>query len=1369
MHPNVVIGKMDNLCLHCHALKFKKEPPGMCCSSGKVILSSINEPPEPLQSLVSGTTPLSKHFLENIRKYNSCFQMTSFGATQISDNNGFMPTFKVQGQIYHQIGSLLPMPEEDSKFLQIYFMGDKEKEIDRRCAIHQATKRAIIADLQRFLHEHNYLIKLFKHALDQMPSNDYQVVICPDKTPANEHERRFNAPNVDEIAIVMIGSENEKRDIIVRRQDSSLKRVAETHRLYDALQYPLLYWSGQDGYHFQLKQMNPETGEPTNKKVSSKSFYAHMLMIRANQANYILKCGKLFHQFIVDSYAKIESERLLFIRLNQKQLRAESYIHLRDAITNEGNVADIGQTVILPASYMGSPRHMHEYAQDALAYVRKYGRPDLFITFTCNPNWTEIVELLLPGQRAADRHDITARVFKQKLMSLINVITKSLLFGEVRCWLYSVEWQKRGLPHAHILIWLKTKILPIQLDNIISAEIPDPNVDSALFNIITKHMIHGPCGKNNLRSPCMKDKRCTKKYPREFIQETQTGNDGYPLYRRRKPENGGHTFVIKLKGVDTIIDNRWVVPYCPVLSKMFNAHINIEYCHSIKAIKYVLKYVHKGNDMAIIGLSSKNPNDEITQFQTGRYISSNEAVWRILGFNIHERYPAVQHLTVHLENGQRVYYTAENAKEKVTNPKNTTLTAFFQLCRTDPFAKTLYYHDVPKYYTWNTTKSEFFRRKQGKSVPEFAGIYESDTIGRVYTVHPNNAECYYLRLLLHTTKGPNSFMDLKHVNGEICETFRDACLKLGLLENDQHWENSLNEAVLTRHPQQIRELFAIILSLCAPADPVKLWEQFKESLSEDILRQIRIANQDIDIQFTDDIFNEALIMIEQKCISISNKTVLELGLPAAKYNQNNITNKDLLRERNYNVEELQTFVENQKRLLVDDQKVAFETIMNQFQRKKGGIVFLDAPGGTGKTFLLNLILAAVRSKNEIALAVASSGIASTLLSGGRTAHSTFKFPININQTEKPSCNIGKRSNMAAVLKLCKLIVWDECTMTHKKLLEALDRLLRELHEIDKPMANVLIVLSGDFRQTLPVVPRSTPADEINACLKASCLWKYVKKIELRTNMRVHLLNDSTARTFSKQLLSIGNGEYPSDPITKEISFPSNFCHIENSQNELIKRIFPNIKQNFKNHQWLYERAILTPKNDDVNKINQQILNHLPGEMVQYKSIDTVIDENETLNFPTEFLNSLEPPGMPPHILNLKIGAPLMIIRNINQPKLCNGTRVVIKNLTPNLIEATIISGKYKGENVLIPRIPMITTDSSIEFKRLQFPVRLAFAITINKAQGQTLKFAGISLETPCFSHGQLYVGCSRVGTPKNLIIYTPNGKTINIVYPLALK
>lgn len=129
----------------------------------------------------------------------------------------------------------------------------------------------------------------------------------------------------------------------------------------------------------------------------------------------------------------------------------------------------------------------------------------------------------------------------------------------------------------------------------------------------------------------------------------------------------------------------------------------------------------------------------------------------------------------------------------------------------------------------------------------------------------------------------------------------------------------------------------------------------------------------------------------------------------------------------------------------------------------------------------------------------------------------------------------------------------------------------------------------------------------------------------------------------------------------------------------------------------------------------------------------------------------------------------MLLRNINQPKLCNGTRLAVKKLLNNLIEATILTGKFKGEDVLIPRIPMIPNDLPFNFKRLQFPVRLAFVMTINKSQGQSLEVCGLNLEDSVFSHGQLYVACSRVGKPSALFIYAMDGKTKNVVYPRALQ
>ncbi|XP_054085138.1 uncharacterized protein LOC128921444 [Zeugodacus cucurbitae] len=284
--------------------------------------------------------------------------MTSFGTTKLVREN-FLPTFKIQGQIYHKAGSLLPVSDSDYKFLQIYFMGNSSQEINLRCAHNNLVKRSIVAQLQNLFHEHNQLVKLFKSAIDMMPSDDHKNVIRADKTPVGQHAGRFNAPTIDEVAIIVVGENLESRDIVLHRRNNKLQRIKETHRSYDALQYPIL-------------------------------------------------C----HKYVVDMYVKIETERLTFIRLNQTKFRSEEYIHLRDAINSDGNAENVGRMTILPATYIGSPRHMHEYAQDAMSYVR---------------------------QSPIYRHDIIARVFRQKLKSLMDFIVKHCVFGETRCWMYSVE------------------------------------------------------------------------------------------------------------------------------------------------------------------------------------------------------------------------------------------------------------------------------------------------------------------------------------------------------------------------------------------------------------------------------------------------------------------------------------------------------------------------------------------------------------------------------------------------------------------------------------------------------------------------------------------------------------------------------------------------------------------------------------------------------------------------------------------------------------------------------------------------------------------------------------------------------------------
>lgn len=1365
---SVDLGAFNKVCTHCNAVTWKDESKGICCSSGKIKLPDVADPPEPLLSLITGRHPSSKTFLSEMRRYNSAFQMTSFGANIITDGQ-FLPTFKVKGQVYHLAGSLLPSLPNDHKFLQIYFVGDHHEQATVRCNRIPNLDFNLVSSLQGMLHEHNTIVRSFLTAVEQAPPNEnFEVVIYADKTPAGQHRGRYNAPTTDEVAVIISGQEFGRRDIVLHSRDGgALKRISELHRSYDALQYPLMFCRGEDGYSIAIPQVDPVTRAPqfdpitgvSHKTVSSMSFYAYRIMVKIDNLNILHRFGALFNQFLVDMYAKIETERLMFLKNNQKQLRAEEYIHLQDAIRTDGNLNNLGRLFILPSSFTGSPRYMHEKNQDAMTYVRHYGRPDLFITLTCNPNWTEITSNLLFGQKAHNRHDIVARVFHLKVKKFMDLLRKEKLFGTVRCFMYTVEWQKRGLPHTHTLVWLQNKIRANEIDSVISAELPSVTEDPELHELVKKHMMHGPCGRLNESSPCMKSGRCTKRYPKAFISQTRTDTDGYPTYRRRRPEEGGTTAT---RG-SIQLDNRWVVPFNPVLLRTFNAHINVELCSSVKSIKYICKYVNKGSDQATYAI--ENQQDEILIFQSGRYISSSEAVWRILSFDIHERDPTVIHLAVHLENGQRVYFTAANAQQVAQNPKESTLTAFFKLCAVDPFAAALYYNEVPSFYTWSRNK--FRRRRQGTPVDGHPGVFKSTALGRVYTVHPNNAECYYLRMLLHSIRGPTSFESLRTVNGVVHERYQAACRDMGLLEDETHWSETLTDAAVSTSPTSLRDLFCIMIVFCNLSDPMALWNTHRDDLSEDVLQRIRRLHPAIQVDYSDDIYNEALVLLNNKVLSLCGKSIKNFGLPEPQQ-AGDTTNLEYIRETTYNAAELAQYTGENEPKLTAEQKRIFLKILDSVEHNSGKGFFLDAPGGTGKTFLINLLLSKVRSLKKIAIAVASSGIAATLLQGGKTAHATFKLPLDMHYNDSPVCNISKQSGTGKLLQNCALIVWDECTMSNKVAAEALNRSLQDLRSNNLFMGGVTVIFSGDFRQTLPVVPRGTRADEVNACLKKSVLWSEIESLSLTRNMRVHLFGDQLAGEFANILLKIGNATLPS--TNGKIKLESSFCNEVPTVGQLIEKVYPDLPNlSGRDSSWLCERAILVSRNDRAADINKAILQQVTGERRTYNSVDTVVDVDEAVNYPVEFLNSLNPSGIPSHELTLKVGAPIILLRNLNPPTLCNGTRLRIISLKLNVIEAAVITGCAAGDNVFIPRIPMIPSDYPFRFKRLQFPVKICFAITINKAQGQTLKVTGVDLQNECFSHGQLYVACSRVSSHTNLFIHAPQSKTTNIVYQEVLR
>lgn len=367
------------------------------------------------------------------------------------------------------------------------------------------------------------------------------------------------------------------------------------------------------------------------------------------------------------------------------------------------------------------------------------------------------------------------------------------------------------------------------------------------------------------------------------------------------------------------------------------------------------------------------------------------------------------------------------------------------------------------------------------------------------------------------------------------------------------------------------------------------------------------------------------------------------------------------------------------------------------------------------------------------LPYATTGIAAPLLKGGRTVHSGFKLPIPIAETSTSRMRIQSEET------------------------NCIDLLLQELMSNSTPFGGKVMLLGGDFRQTLPVVPRGNKADIIAASLKSSSLWKLFKVMQLSVNMRSRGQSE-----FNEWLLKIGEGTLTNSDETladDNVEIPK--THIE--ETDIIKAIYGN-SINTKDLEELAMKVIVTTKNKDVLTLNNHILDLLPEQKITYNSADSIItDDPENRNiYPTEFLNAQIISGMPPHSLHLKPGSIIMLIRNLDPKKgLCNGTRLIVDNLYVNFIKAKILTGTHKGDLAFLPRIDLAPTDTDLPFtlKRRQFPVIPAFAITINKAQGQSFNNVGIFLNEPVFSHGQLYVALSRTKFKENLKIFIQNSET----------
>ncbi|XP_035840209.1 uncharacterized protein LOC110909633 [Helianthus annuus] len=414
-----------------------------CCQDGKVLLPRLLDAPEPLRSLLDCNDPETVRFREHIRVYNSMFCFTSFGAKiDHAINSGrSLYTFRINGQNYHRIGAMLPVEGEQPRYAQLYFY-DTQNEVKNRIAAlfgqtdcHNTCDEAIVASLIRMLDNHSSLANAFRMARDwctQNESNDCQLRLLGQVI----NNPQYNRPNVSEVAVLItndFGENTEPRDVIVSTKNGVLQRISELHQLYMPLQYPLLFPYGETGFHERIRY-HDNTGRRATKRqcVTMREYYCYRIHYRNNEGTTLLRGGRLFQQYLVDSYAAIEEQRLRWMRNNQNELRVELYHNVCDAVTRgDTNAEAIGQRIVLPSTFTGSPRYMIQNYQDAMALCRSFGNPDLFVTFTANPKWPEIEDMvsLISGQKSHDRADVVSRVFKLKLTFLIEDIMKKQIFG----------------------------------------------------------------------------------------------------------------------------------------------------------------------------------------------------------------------------------------------------------------------------------------------------------------------------------------------------------------------------------------------------------------------------------------------------------------------------------------------------------------------------------------------------------------------------------------------------------------------------------------------------------------------------------------------------------------------------------------------------------------------------------------------------------------------------------------------------------------------------------------------------------------------------------------------------------------------------
>ena len=317
----------------------------------------------------------------------------------------------------------------------------------------------------------------------------------------------YNLPTTTELAVILLGDSDQpttSRDIVLFRTGSGIQKINDLHPFYPALHYVLLFATGQLQWHLNIPYRdveNPQQPQPQHQEnnqgdkrkiVTQSEYLKYCLHPCLNESNHIFMAKKLFQEYVVDGWATTEQSHLDWVQRNKTKIRAYTYKGLTDALAVDPQMYahNLGQRIVLPSTFINSSGFMIHVCQEA----------DFFLTMTANPNWPEIKAALLPGQSSADRPDLVNCVFCLKVQELMDDIHKQGVLRRAVAHVWTTEFQKRGLPHVHLIIFLypDSKLSTAEeIDSLLSADFPDEDEQHELFELVKQFMVHTPCDAPN--------------------------------------------------------------------------------------------------------------------------------------------------------------------------------------------------------------------------------------------------------------------------------------------------------------------------------------------------------------------------------------------------------------------------------------------------------------------------------------------------------------------------------------------------------------------------------------------------------------------------------------------------------------------------------------------------------------------------------------------------------------------------------------------------------------------------------------------------------------------------------------------------------